>query len=263
MDYIYYVINKYTGMDDDIYKKYCDIIARYIENYVGDDAKNYQIPHRDKIRYYLTTKTIKLSPAINQLMDSILKYELNQNPILDIGKFQQQIILVKHDITQIKCDAIVNAANSKGLGCFEPDHKCIDNIIHNKAGPNLRLECETILKGREIETSGLIVTDAYNLPCKKIIHVVGPIYNKNTHNKCASQLLQCYINCLKTAHNNNFNSIVFCCISTGLYGFPAGLASKIATTTVKKFVKFFKPKMKIIFCTYSDKDYDLYQKLIG
>ena len=81
-------------------------------------------------------------------MDSILKYELNKNPILDISKFPQQIILIKHDITQIKCDAIVNAANSKGLGCFQPDHLCIDNVIHNKAGPNLRLECQAILQDR-------------------------------------------------------------------------------------------------------------------
>ena len=250
-------------MDDNIYKKYCDIIARYIEDYVARDSKNIQVDDRDKIRYYLTTKTIKLSPPIDQIMDLILKYELNKNPILDISKLPQQIILIKHDITQIKCDAIVNAANSKGLGCFEPDHKCIDNIIHNKAGPNLRLECQTILKGKEIATSDLIITNGYNLPCKKIIHVVGPIYNKTTHDKCASELLQCYINCLRTAHNNNWNSIVFCCISTGLYGFPAGLAAKIATTTTKKFVKFFSPKMKIIFCTYIDKDYNLYQKLIS
>lgn len=242
------------------YSKNCFAVRLYLDNAIGNQVHTH---NRSAIRQHLTLNIIKLPPDIDALMDAILKYEINLNSILDASIFPKQISLIKQDITQIKCDAIVNAANSKGLGCFDPSHACIDNIIHNKAGPNLRLECQHILQGREIATANLIITSAYNLPCNNIVHTVGPIYDKSDHAKCCSQLMRCYFNCLKAAFENKWQSIVFCCVSTGLYGFPAESAAEIATSTARQFVQKYRTAMKIVFCTYTDRDYALYQKLLG
>jgi len=245
------------------YNENMDTILHYLETSMK--SPNYPTHAqgiRDKIRFYMTTQFIMLPRDTNQLMNEILRYELYLKSVIDIGTNINQISLIKNDITQIRADCIVNAANADGMGCFDFNHKCIDNIIHNKAGPNLRLECKAVLNGTKIPTSGVIVTKGYNLPCKFILHTVGPIYSDTNKNLCEKQLANCYVNCLTVAHNNGYNSIVFCCISTGIYGFPSDRAAEIATVTVRNFIMKSGSKIRVIFCTFTDNDYALYQKLL-
>jgi O-acetyl-ADP-ribose deacetylase (regulator of RNase III) len=237
------------------------IVLDYL-NATYEEPKKCFINGRDKIRYYMTKNFVVLPPEINKLMNEVLRNDIDKNKIIDINEIDSQISIIKYDITQIKADVIVNAANADGLGCFEFNHKCIDNIIHNKAGPALRLECKSVLGQNKIETSNAIITLGYNLPCKYIIHTVGPIYDTSIHELCCKQLKKCYSNCLELAINNKLESIVFCCISTGVYGFPADKAAIIAISTIKKFLQQTKSNIKIIFCTYTDNDFKLYQNII-
>jgi O-acetyl-ADP-ribose deacetylase (regulator of RNase III) len=154
----------------------------------------------------------------------------------------------------LRVHAIVNAANKYGLGCFVYSHKCIDNIIHCKAGPLLRKECQEIMKNKgTIQTGDAIVTKAYKLPCKYIIHVVGPIYKEDIDP--IKNLEKCYETCLEKCKINKCHSIAFCCVSTGIFGFPKKLASKIAIRTVREWTKKNEYHLHVIFNVYSKIDY--------
>jgi O-acetyl-ADP-ribose deacetylase (regulator of RNase III) len=250
--------------------KYNENVSKIVSylNHTTENNPQIIFPNdRSKIKYYMTTLFVSFPKEINQLMDQILQYEIHKNPIINVDDLHRQshgqIILIQNDITQIKADVIVNAANGDGLGCFDYEHKCIDNIIHNKAGPMLRLECRSILKNSKIPTSGLIITKGYNLPCKYIIHTVGPIYAESNKNVCEQQLVNCYTNCLNAAHLNGLNSIVFCCISTGVYGFPPKRAAEIAITSVRNFIRNKHSNIRVFFCTFTDNDFMTYQKLLS
>lgn len=235
-------------------------IVHYLEDIKGFDTTLEFTNERDKLRYYMTKFFVKLPTNVSNLINETLQYEIYQNPVVE-PRSMITIDIIQNDITQLNVDAIVNAANSDGVGCFNYDHKCIDNVIHNKAGPGLRLECQEILSlmnPSKIPTSGAIVTKAYNLPCKYVIHTVGPIYKEANKKLCNKQLAMCYINCMKIAHKNKWNHIAFCCISTGLYGFPAYDAADIAIKSVKKFIDVTKTNVKVIFCTFKDSDYNIY-----
>lgn len=164
------------------------------------------------------------------------------------------IYLYKGDITNIAVDAIVNAANSAMLGCFNPKHKCIDNVIHSKAGPRLRMECRNIMENNNI--SRAIITKGHCLPSKFVIHVAGPIYDKNKDQ--AKTLANCYSDCLTLAFKYRLGSIAFCCISTGLYGYPKDDAASIAIRVAKNWLSSHDNKMDIIFDVFSDEDYNIY-----
>ena len=172
----------------------------------------------------------------------------------------------KGDITTLKIETIVNAANSQGLGCFFALHNCIDNQVNSNAGISLRLECNEImkLKNYHLETSEAIITNGHNLPCKYIIHTVGPIIYENVTEKEILELKKCYINSLELAKENNIKTIAFPCISTGEFRFPKELASKIAVETVKEYLKtnegYFE---KIVFDVFEDSDYRSYFKYLG
>lgn len=145
--------------------------------------------------------------------------------------------LWKGDISLLKVDAIVNAANSALLGCFFPLHECIDNVIHSNAGIQLRLECKKIIDGQKApEKTGLAkITSAYNLPSKYVIHTVGPIINGPLTEDDCRLLSSCYLSCLKLADLHKLKSIAFCCISTGVYNFPNDIAANIAVDTVTEY----------------------------
>lgn len=169
------------------------------------------------------------------------------------------------DITRLKVDAIVNAANSQMLGCFRPLHNCIDNAIHSAAGVQLRLECYNIMQklGREARTSEAIITNGYNLPAKYVIHTVGPIIPDGvpTHGQ-ETELANCYINCLERANEKGLRSIAFCCISTGVFMFPQRRAAEIATQTVRAWLNSHTTSIKtIVFNVFKDSDYDIYKSL--
>lgn len=176
-----------------------------------------------------------------------------------------RICLWQGDITTLKCDAIVNAANSGMTGCYVPNHRCIDNCIHSFAGVQLRLECAEIMQkqGYPEPTGTAKLTSAYNLPCKYVIHTVGPIVSDKLTKEHCKKLEGCYKSCLKLAAQNDIESIAFCCISTGEFRFPNDKAAEIAVSTVRKFLAENKTVKKVIFNVFKDTDRQIYEKLLG
>lgn len=210
---------------------------------------------------YVTTTSIDLIPPheINEKMNYVLQSE-NCDNLINFTLVDQPITLHKGDITKLVVDCIVNAANSCGLGCFSYGHKCIDNIIHNKAGPQLRQECKEFLNDKQIDTGNAIITKGYNLPSKYVIHVVGPTYSETERKLCQNQLKQSYISCLNICKINKIKHIAFCCVSTGVFGFPNNAACDIAVYTTKKWLSENDNCVKVIFCTFLEIDYQLYKK---
>lgn len=146
--------------------------------------------------------------------------------------------LWRGDITAIRADAIVNAANSEMLGCWAPGHLCIDNAIHTFAGVELRLECSRIMseQGTPEATGRAKITPGYNLPAAHVIHTVGPIAAGHPSDRDRELLASSYRSCLDLAAAHRLRSIVFCCISTGVFGFPQQEAAEIAVRTVRAWL---------------------------
>lgn len=181
----------------------------------------------------------------------------------DLTPFKDNIYLWQGDITTLECDAIVNAANSGMTGCYHPCHNCIDNCIHTFAGVRLRLKCAEIMRkqGYDEPTGKAKITPAYNLPCKYVIHTVGPIVQGRLTEKHRMLLKSCYESCLELAVLNRIKSIAFCCISTGVFGFPQDKAAEISVQTVREFLK--NHDIEVIFNVFKDADYELYRQLLG
>lgn len=172
------------------------------------------------------------------------------------------IYLWKGDITTLAVDSIVNAANSELLGCFIPNHNCIDNIIHTKAGIRLRLACHEIMteQGKKEPVGKAKLTPAYHLPANNIIHTVGPTASGRVTRINQKLLAQTYQACLEMADRNQLESIAFCCISTGVFGFPNEPAAEIAIKTVRDYLIDHETDLKVIFNVYEDEDEAIYQK---
>ena len=212
-----------------------------------------------------------------EIQDEFLQEEINKLGIVDTNKLpfiknefpctniknDDKISLFKGDITRLNCDAIVNAANSKMLGCFVPCHGCIDNAIHTFAGVQLRQECDKIMKaqGHDEATGQAKITNAYNLPCKYVIHTVGPIVRDFITDKLKNDLKSCYENCLKIAEENKLKSIAFCCISTGEFHFDNEIAADIAVKTIDDFLDGAKYLERVIINVFKEKDYIIYRNL--
>lgn len=169
------------------------------------------------------------------------------------------------DITTLAVDAVVNAANSQMLGCWVPGHHCIDNAIHTYAGVQLRAACARIMaaQGTEEPTGQAKVTDAYNLPARRIIHTVGPIANGCPTAHHRAQLAMCYRSCLDAAEAEGLHSIAFCCISTGIFGFPQREAAEIAVRTVRRWLDETDSDMTVVFNVFGDKDERIYRELLS
>lgn len=185
------------------------------------------------------------------------------NDIADLSPVEDDIYLWRGDITTLKCGAIVNAANSGMTGCYQPCHNCIDNCIHTFAGIRLRLECAEIMKkqGCPEPTGHAKITPAYNLPCEYVIHTVGPIVQGKLTAEHCRLLKRCYQSCLELAVQNGIDSIAFCCISTGVFGFPKQEAAEIAVSTVRDFLKSH--RIKVIFNVFGNEDYGIYRKILS
>ena len=154
---------------------------------------------------------------------------------------------------------------NKLLGCFAPNHKCIDNEIHTFAGIELRMECARMTEYMEMpEKTGVArMTHGYNLPAKHVIHTVGPIIYDEVTDKERNELASCYRSCLQLANAYNLHSIAFCCISTGEFRFPNEEAAQIAIDTVRTYLKETNSKIQVVFNVFKDIDYDIYNKLLS
>ena len=252
---------------EDIYDELIISIAKYLR--LNEKTK---IKHlRKMIGDYLIGSNEDYSEDIYKTMDKVLMIELKKrnniiNADIDIPFINDdnssKIKLWQGDITRLNIDGIVNAANTKGLGCFQAHHKCIDNIIHRKSGPRLRKECREILNtdlNEPLPTSTAIITKGYCLPSKYIIHTPGPVGEK------PKLLKACYENVLNLCKENGLRSIAFCCISTGLFGYPNENAAKVAIHTVKKWLNQKDNNQCIdyvLFNVFLDKDLHIYQTLL-
>lgn len=201
-----------------------------------------------------------------QIQDEYLQEENESRDITDyhdLTPIEKGIYLWQGDISTLKCDAIVNAANSQMLGCFRPNHSCIDNCIHTFAGIQLRATCFEIMEkqGHEEETGSAKITPAFNLPSKYVIHTVGPIVEDRLTERHEKLLESCYKSCLELAEKNGLKSIAFCCISTGVFMFPNQRAAEIAVDTVKKFKEH--SNIEVIFNVFKDTDLQIYRELLG
>ena len=181
--------------------------------------------------------------------------------------YAQRLVLWKGDITRLSADAIVNAANSKLLGCFIPHHRCIDNAIHSAAGIQLRLECNAIMEkqGFDEPTGQAKITRGYNLPARFVLHTVGPIIGGAVSDQDRRGLAGCYAACLDlAAQTGGIRSVAFCCISTGEFRFPKALAAQIAVRSVCERLKDAQARPeRVIFNVFTQEDYDVYAALFG
>lgn len=207
-----------------------------------------------------------VSDEFLQIQDEYLQEENRRKGITDIADLepvQNNIYLFQGDITTLKCDAIVNAANNQMLGCFNPCHGCIDNAIHTYSGIQLRNTCYELMKaqGYDEPTGQAKITPAYNLPCKYVIHTVGPIVSGYLTEEDCELLKSCYLSCLKLAGENGCKNIAFCCISTGVFGFPQKEAAQIALNSVKEYQK--EHKIEVIFNVFKDSDKQIYRELLS
>ena len=202
------------------------------------------------------------------VQDEYLQVETAQKGITDVGSLspiQPGLYLWQGDITTLKCDAIVNAANSGMTGCYCPNHRCIDNAIHTFAGVELRLACEEMMQrqGHPEPTGQAKITPAFNLPCNYVLHTVGPIIQGPVTEADEAALASCYRSCLSLAAAHGLESVAFCCISTGEFHFPNELAAEIAVKTVKEFLAQQTSVRKVIFNVFKDLDKAIYRQLLS
>lgn len=201
-----------------------------------------------------------------RVQDVYLKERLAERGVTrlkDLTPVRPGLYLWQGDITTLAVDAIVNAANSQMLGCFVPCHGCIDNAIHTYAGVQLRLACARLMAGQEEEPTGSAkITKAYNLPCRYVLHTVGPIICGAVTQADRELLAGCYRTCLELAEANGLHSVAFCCISTGEFRFPNELAAEIAIQTVGEWQRQNPDKIKVIFNVFKDRDYEIYKRLL-
>ena len=207
---------------------------------------------------------IRTSEEFLNLQDELLSVETAEKGIVDVSELNGRIVLWQGDITRLNADAIVNAANNKLLGCFYPCHGCIDNAIHSAAGIQLRLECAEIMSKQDYDepVGTAKITKSYNLPCRYVIHTVGPIVQGKLTDRHCRQLAECYKSCLLLAAENNLKSIAFCCISTGEFHFPNEKAAEIAISETIEFLENDNRIEKVVFNVFKDKDYKIYKKLL-
>ena len=260
-----------------------DYLINYLlkeDNRILEDLPTNEINKKRLYRFLVNIRDAKpISSEFLRVEDEYLHEELSSKNITDVNaiktikenyknyniKNADKICLWQGDITKLKIDSIVNPANSQGLGCFIPNHNCIDNQIQTFAGVRLRLECNEFMKTIDynLDTSHCFITKGYNLPVKNIIHAVGPIVENVLTDELRQNLADTYTNCLNCAVENNVRTISFPCISTGVFRFPKGEASKIAIKAVDEFISKNRDKLdKIIFNLWNTEDMISYERYI-
>ena len=249
-----------------------DFLLRYL---LGErkEYRNIEIPAAQPEKQRLLRSLMNVRPpapaseAFLRVQDAYLQEETKRRGTTDVAGLQpvqSGIYLWQGDITTLRCDAIVNAANSQMLGCFVPCHGCIDNAIHTWAGVQLRLACAQQMQrqGREEAPGRAKITPGFNLPCRYVLHTVGPMVGGAVTRKDRELLAGCYRSCLNLAAAHGLHSVAFCCISTGEFHFPAGPAAEIAVQTVREWRRQNPGNVEVIFNVFQDSDYAIYKRLL-
>lgn len=249
-----------------------DFLIRWLLN-EREEYENLEIPVSSAEKRRLLRSLMNVRPPIPAssefltVQDAYLQERLAERGVTrieDLSPVRPGLYLWQGDITMLAADAIVNAANSQMLGCFVPCHGCIDNAIHTYAGVQLRTECASIMAGQEAEPTGSAkITKAYNLPCRYVLHTVGPIITGRVTGRDCQLLASCYRSCLELAERSGCRSVAFCCISTGEFHFPNRLAAQIAVETVRAYRQEQTNPMEVIFNVFRDQDHAIYRQLLG
>lgn len=239
------------------------------ERYKGLAIPENEREQREMLRSLMNVRPPRpISAEFLAVQDDYLKEVIAQRGVTDIASLspvQDGLYIWQGDITLLRCDAIVNAANSGMTGCYHPLHNCIDNCIHSYAGVQLRLKCAEIMaaQGFPEPTGQAKITPAYNLPCRFVLHTVGPIVSGALTQEHCELLASCYRSCLDLAAENGCGSIAFCCISTGVFMFPNRKAAEIAVKTVKDWKRANGSAVKVIFNVFKDGDLAIYRDILG
>lgn len=259
-----------TGIiSDERRDEICDILLKYLLKERGMIAAfntSYEAK-RKIIRSYMNERSVLPIPQdILSIQDELFYHETLIRGIKDINdlKNDKKMAYWRGDITTLNADAIVNAATHDLLGCFTPEHNCIDNIIHSRAGMQLRRDCAALISlQRTYEQIGNVkATLAYNLPSKYVFHTIGPMTTRAATEEDRNNLKSCYISCLEQAKSMKLTSIAFCCISTGIFNFPKDEAAEIAVGTTKNWMmKNPDLDLFVVFDVFSDEDEKAYKEI--
>ena len=232
------------------------------------------LSQRQLLRALLNVRPPRTVPAeFLQVQDAYLKDETARKGITDAAAIPPRTVcngaelcVWQGDITTLQIDAIVNAANSGMTGCYVPNHRCIDNCIHTYAGVQLRLACAELMRaqGCEEPTGQAKLTPGFDLPCRYILHTVGPIVTGRAPTaQNRADLAACYRACLALAAEHGLESVAFCCLSTGEFHYPNAQAAALAVQTVRDFLQTKTSIKKVIFNVFKDLDKTLYEQQLG
>lgn len=238
--------------------------------------KNTEIPADPEAQWYLLRALMNVRPAMpisddflwvqdDYLSERIAAQGITDAAALPATPADPRLSIWRGDITTLRIDAIVNAANRQMEGCWQPNHACIDNCIHTLAGVQLRLKCHELMtaQGFDEPTGQAKITPGYNLPAKYVLHTVGPIIDHPLTQHDCDLLASCYTACLTLAAESGCRSIAFCCISTGVFHFPQDKAADIAVKTVQEFLKTATSMQQVVFNVFNEIDERLYCRLLG
>lgn len=197
--------------------------------------------------------------VMNATHDILSRTNGRKNPFLDNPSLKTSPLVLRGDLTLLEVDAIVNPINEKGLGCFQPHHRCVDNLIHRSAGPALRQACKAVLKGRTLEPSECFVTKGFALPASYIVHALGPIYANHSKVEAGRLLQATYVNAIRAALDQGCTSLAFPSISTGLYGFPKEEARPLVLRAIQPYLS----SIRIVLATWGEEDTRGYLHLLS
>lgn len=213
---------------------------------------------------------LPLAADFLELQDELLSSEVLERGVVQVADLPRvasdpRIVLWQGDITRLDAAAVVNAANSALLGCFMPGHTCIDNVIHSAAGLQLRAACYGLMQeqGYPEPVGRAKMTPAFNLPSAHVLHTVGPTVSGHLVQRHRDQLAACYVSCLDAAAAAGLSSIAFCCISTGVFRFPAREAAEVAVATVRAWQDANGSPLQVVFDVYLDDDLRIYRDILG
>lgn len=241
----------------------------------NQNDKNESIPDDKDAQWHLLRSLMNVRPAMpvsdeflkiqdDYLSELIAECGIVHADALPATSSDPRLVIWRGDITTLKIDVIVNAANSRMEGCWLPCHACIDNCIHTYSGVQLRLRCHELMmqQGQKEPTGQAKITLGYNLPSKYVLHTVGPIIDHPLTALDCELLASSYTSCLKLASSNGCSSIALCCISTGVFHFPHEKAAEIAVGTVKQFLSTNLAIKRVVFNVFEPIDEQIYHRLL-
>lgn len=251
----------------------------YLLKYLLAEQPGYretEIPADENRQWQLLRSLVNVRPAVPapaaflEVQDAYLTALNHERGITDadtlpVTALDARLVLWRGDITTLKIDAIVNAANSRLEGCWQPLHDCIDNCIHTYSGVQLRHCCHELMMAQGYpEPAGRAKsTPGYNLPAKYVLHTVGPVIDHPLTQADCDLLASCYTACLELASQNGCRSVAFCCISTGVFRFPRDKAARIAVDTVRSYLERDSAIRRVVFNVFSETDEEIYRELLG